>query len=84
MLGIKQMDFFNRSEISHETQMSLYDLARLKGSHNDSFVVKKGDMIKYIEDHGPSPVRGINDPETFLHFLEKMVVMMKTNNLYIQ
>ena len=86
LFGIKQMDLLHRSEISYETQMGLYELSSIKGDHNGPFVVRKDDMIKYLESvKPPQEEKNPEDsPMSFLDHLSSFVAMMKTNNLYIQ
>jgi hypothetical protein len=87
MFSIKQMDLLHRSEISHETQMVLYGLAKIKGDHNDPFVVRKDEMARYIENTEKTESNTSPEEEVIpspLDVIESFVSMMKTNNLYIQ
>jgi len=89
MLGTKELDLLNRSEIGHHLYMSLWELSNMKGSHNDHFVVRKKYIEQYLidleEDYKkPGSESYIEETRATKEILEKIVSEMKTNNLYIQ
>lgn len=89
MLGTKELDLLNRSEISHNLYMTLWDLSTMKGSHNDPFVVRKENIKQHLTDlendyKVPGNESYIEETQLTKDILEKIVSGMKTNNLYIQ
>lgn len=88
MLGTKELDLINRSEMSHSLFMTLWDLSSMKGSHNDPFVVTKKTILQYLtdlkEDYETADAAYIESTSDVKGLLETIVEKMKTNNLYIQ
>ena len=85
MLAVKELDLIHRSEIGYESYMLLWELSRMKGDHNDPFVVTKKNIAEYLEGKVTEKISEDGNPvHDTLGTLNSITVQMKTNNLYVQ